>query len=151
MSAAAGFGEVVDDRLQRIERVVRRPRDKRDESCPLPGVSIGTGVSSACRTERSSNSAFSASTSGCSCTPHTPTHWPVSSAGSRTRPARRLLPAGTAAGDRRICHQHLRQQPAVGMPLSITCGGTGAWMSVSHFGAGPLAADVPLDPDHAGR
>ena len=24
-------------------------------------------------------------------------------------------------------------RPAVGMPLSITCGGTGAWISVSHF------------------
>jgi hypothetical protein len=30
-------------------------------------------------------------------------------------------------------HQHLGSRPAVGMPLSITCGGTGAWINVSQL------------------
>jgi hypothetical protein len=39
----------------------------------LPGLSIATGVSSACSTPLSSITPFRASTSGCSCTPHWPT------------------------------------------------------------------------------
>ena len=35
------------------------------------------------------------------------------------------------------------------MPLSITCAGTGAWISVWHLRTGPLAADVALDREHA--
>lgn len=37
------------------------------------------------------------------------------------------------------------------MPLAMISAGTGAWVSVRHLCAGPLAADVALDREHARR
>ena len=48
-----------------------------------------------------------------------------------------------------LCDQHLREQPGVGMPLAMISAGTGAWVSVRHLCAGPLAADVALYREYA--
>ncbi|MNW11362.1 hypothetical protein D3C71_2088040 [compost metagenome] len=37
------------------------------------------------------------------------------------------------------------------MPLAMISAGTGAWVSVRHLCAGPLAADMALDREHARR
>jgi hypothetical protein len=54
---------------------------------PKPGLSIGTGVSSACSTARVRSNALRASASGCNLTPQAPTHCARVDRGS-ARPAR---------------------------------------------------------------
>ena len=98
---------------------------------PLPGLSIATGVSSACSTEHSSRLVFSASTSGCRRTPQTPTHCARVERAMAT-PARSKMPSWRYSGwwSAYLATRTWASSPAVGMPLSITSAGTGAWISV---------------------
>lgn len=45
--------------------------------------------------------------------------------------------------------EHLRQQPEVEIPLSMISAGTGVWIRRLALRAGPLAANVALDGEHA--
>ncbi len=42
------------------------------------------------------------------------------------------------------------KRPAVGMPLSMTRGGTGAWINFSHPRHTPFAPYMTLDLEHTG-
>ena len=99
----------------------------------FPGLSMGTGISSACRTLLWSISALSASTSGCSCTPHTPTHCASVERGI-ANPARAKMLSCRFRGkwSAYLATSTCASRPAVGMPLSITCASTGACVMVSH-------------------
>jgi hypothetical protein len=99
---------------------------------PLPGLSMATGVSSACSTGWRSNSARQR------------VHQRLQLHAALAHPLRQRRAGDQVAGaleDRFLAvqrqvvqelgHQHLGQQPVVGMPLSMTCGGTGACTSFS--------------------
>jgi hypothetical protein len=109
----------------------------------LAGASMLTGVSSACRTLCSSES-ISQRIHQRLQLHATGTH-PFGQGGARD------FQAGTAERafltvQRQMVgilgHQHRASRPAVGMPLSITCGGTGAWINVSQLSQSPFAPDV---------
>jgi hypothetical protein len=72
--AAAGLGEVEHHRLDRVEEGGSVAPDVALWVFLLPGLSMPTGVSSACSTAWRSNSFVKAYTSGCSCASHSPTH-----------------------------------------------------------------------------
>lgn len=50
----------------------------------------------------------------------------------RRGPAKDLFLALEPHVIRILRHQHLREKTSVGIPLPITCGGTGAWINVTH-------------------
>lgn len=47
-----------------------------------------------------------------------------------------------------IGHQHLREQPGGGDPLSKLSAWAGAWLSVRHCAQAHIATDVALDGEH---
>jgi hypothetical protein len=117
---------------------------------PLPGLSIATGVSSACST------ALAAQLSA------KRVHQRLQLRAALAHPLRQRRARDQVAGaleDRLLAvqrqvvqelgHQHLGQQPGRGMPLSMTCGATGACTIFSQQLARPLAADVALHREHA--
>ena len=113
---------------------------------PAPGLSICTGVSSACSTVLPSTSALSASTSGCNRCPHTPTHSPsVERVGAR--PERVKVPSWRYIGrwSANLATSTCASSPAVGIPLSMTYAGTGRLRERLAALTHPFSADVALD------
>jgi hypothetical protein len=102
---------------------------------PLPGLSIATGVSSACSTGWRSRSAARTSTSGCSCTLHSPSQCAIVDRAIRC-PARSTIASWRYSGrwSRYLATSTWTRRSVVGSPLSMTCGAPGAcWMVSQHL------------------
>ena len=97
MHTGAAVGKVVDDSLQLIVFAGAVTPEVRSVRLPRPGLNIGTGVSSACSTDRLRSISRIASTSGASFTPQAPTHCANVERGSAS-PARAKMPSWRYSG-----------------------------------------------------
>lgn len=120
------------DRTQPVEMQAKVERLQGKVQKMQQGLSIATGVSSACSTRWRSSSSASASTSGCSCTPHSPTHC-ASVERAMAWPARAKIASWRYSGrwSRNLATSTWASKPGVGRPLSMTFASTGAWVSTS--------------------